>query len=300
MSPRNTKKQADADRYANEQKLETIRNNPDMEIMFIGDEMHARERTPEELARRAALRQANENVRQQNNLENVLEIAATELQSASTVSDDPPDDDWITRLFSIVKDINSEEMQYVWGKILAGEIVAPGSFSLRTLEIVRNMNRVDAETFQKILPYIIKHNATYFLSSNSELNSQYQVYYSDILSLDECGLMNSSGTLSLNLTISGEDSEYCNTDKHLILIKGNDKSVKKVSFQIHVLSNVGIELYNILQHASNANYTMDFAKQIREANKKIPVDISVHEIIADTDDGIKYKLHPTVFFPKGD
>lgn len=40
------------------------------------------------------------------------------------------------------------EMQEVWGRILAGELEQPGSFSKRTLSIVSDMGRDDAESFR--------------------------------------------------------------------------------------------------------------------------------------------------------
>ena len=46
FSPRWTRKQADADAYADDLKLQTIRNNPDMEVIYLNGQMSARERTP--------------------------------------------------------------------------------------------------------------------------------------------------------------------------------------------------------------------------------------------------------------
>ena len=41
------------------------------------------------------------------------------------------------------------------GKILAGEIVSPGNFSLRTLAVVKNINALEAEQFLSIAPYVV-------------------------------------------------------------------------------------------------------------------------------------------------
>lgn len=298
FGPKWTRKQADADAYADERKLQLIRDNPDMEIMYVGDEMHARERSPEALAERAQQRQLAEAIRQEDNLENVLKITSVELQSANTISNDSVDDDWLIRLFSIVKDVNSEEMQYLWGKILAGEIISPGSFSLRTLETVRNMNRKDAETFQKVLPLIVRNNGIYFISSDSDLDSQYGVSYYDILVLDECGLMNSSGTLSLNLTLTGHMQHHCESNERIVVFKSNDAMEKKISFGIYTLTNAGIELYNILQYTANNEYFLNLAKHIWESNKQALMEISVHEINSINDGAINYKREPIETFLK--
>jgi hypothetical protein len=62
---------------------------------------------------------------------------------------DPPDlmadQDWLLRWRECAGSVTVEEMQHMWGQVLAGEIKAPGSFSLRTLELLRNLSRQEAE-----------------------------------------------------------------------------------------------------------------------------------------------------------
>ena len=70
-------------------------------------------------------------------MEAVISNAYAELKDETAVADKSVDIDWISRLFNIVEDIGNEEMQYIWGKILAGEIKNPGKFSLRTLDTIR-------------------------------------------------------------------------------------------------------------------------------------------------------------------
>lgn len=135
------KKQADAQRYSDEKNLQTIRENPDMEIEFVDGKMNAKLRTPEALEYRAEQRVLAELVRQEENIENILNIVAEILQDSKNVSNESVDEDWLTRFFEIAKNISAEDMQFIWGKILAGEIVNPGSFSLRTLEVLRNISR---------------------------------------------------------------------------------------------------------------------------------------------------------------
>ena len=53
FGPTFTKRQAEADAYADARKLKTIRDNPDMEIVYANGQMNARQRTSEALAFRA-------------------------------------------------------------------------------------------------------------------------------------------------------------------------------------------------------------------------------------------------------
>ena len=72
FGPRWTRKQADADAYSDQRKLQTIRENPDMEIVYVNGQLNARERTPEALAYRAGQRMLSDAIREENNIENVF------------------------------------------------------------------------------------------------------------------------------------------------------------------------------------------------------------------------------------
>ena len=41
------------------------------------------------------------------------------------------------RFFDAVGNVSNEELQKLWGKVLAGEMQQPGSCSLRTMEVIR-------------------------------------------------------------------------------------------------------------------------------------------------------------------
>lgn len=96
----------------------------------------------------------------QTNIENILVMAAEDLCETETkISSDeptvPPDPDWVSRYISAAQDISSEEMQSAWAKVLSREVTKPGSFSLRTLEVLKNMTRSEAALFQRIAPYVV-------------------------------------------------------------------------------------------------------------------------------------------------
>ena len=300
FGPHWTRRQADADAYADERKLQTIRDNPDMEVVYVAGEINARKRTPEELAQRAEQRMYSDSIRQEMNIENVIDLAAKELQHASGVSDESVDDDWITRLFSIVKDVSSEDMQYVWGKILAGEIVAPGSFSLRTIETIRNMGKNDAEIYQKILPLVVTIGNQKVITSSQRVLQNHGVKYSDIMLLDECGLVNSSGALSMNHTLSPAMNVMYYTDERILLIKNNSSTELKLSVGVYTLTKAGIELFNILSHGYDNSYILEYAAEIRNQNKKVDIEISVHQIININEDSINYVIEPIEKFEKED
>ena len=84
--------------------------------------------------------------KRQTNIRGVVAKAATELEDKEV----PPtatDHDWAARFFNEVQDVSSEEMQELWAKVLAGEVERPGSTSIRTLGILRDLDQSTAELF---------------------------------------------------------------------------------------------------------------------------------------------------------
>ena len=58
--------------------------------------------------------------KRQQNIENITQIAAEQIELVDSVSEEFVDEDWITRYFNYAQDISNEEMQLLWGRILAG------------------------------------------------------------------------------------------------------------------------------------------------------------------------------------
>ena len=87
--------------------------------------------------------------KRQANIEAVVREAAEELEGKE-VLDHEVDHDWTARFFNDVQDVSSEEMQKLWGKVLAGEVERPGSTSTRTLSILKNLDKTAAVLFRTL------------------------------------------------------------------------------------------------------------------------------------------------------
>ena len=83
------------------------------------------------------------------NIGSVVGRAAEELGDKD-VPDQEPDHDWTARFFNYIQDVSSDEIQSLWAKVLAGEIERPGSVSIRSLSILRNLDQATARLFQRL------------------------------------------------------------------------------------------------------------------------------------------------------
>lgn len=91
-------------------------------------------------------------IRKSKNKVQIAQIAAEEIKHLETGDQvaDTPNEDWMNAFIRVAEDASSEDLQHLFARILAGEVVTPGSFSRRTLRAVSELDKEIAETFAEI------------------------------------------------------------------------------------------------------------------------------------------------------
>ena len=97
---------------------------------------------------RAAYHFANEEMTKQLNMESITEKALPRLDDKA--NPDAMENDWIMNFFDKCRMVSDEDMQQIWAGILAGEANNPGSFSRRTVNLVADLDKRDAELFRNL------------------------------------------------------------------------------------------------------------------------------------------------------
>jgi Protein of unknown function (DUF2806) len=160
----------------------------------------------QDAARRAQERVARLEEKRQQNIETITVQATKELappESQETVSEQPVDEDWVAQFLNHCQDVSNEQMQTVWARILAGEVTQPGSFSLRTLNLVRNMSKEDANLFTRFCSTVWNFLTTLHsvFPDQHEQNERPVVNYSELVHLDSLGLIRLEGVGQVNARI---------------------------------------------------------------------------------------------------
>lgn len=225
-------------------------------------------------------------MQKQQNIESVIAYAYSELENESKVSDEPVDKDWILRFFNSIEDISNEKMQELWGKILAGEIKQPNTYSFRTLDRLKNISQSEAHLFQKIAELVVStKNDLYFVFSDNETLNKYNCFYGEILKLDECGLMNAK-QVGLYLETAKDKTDCIYNKKIIGLFTTERKESQKVNIGAYVLTEAGAQLYKTITVESNFQYMIDNLLNIK--NKVQNCKISAYEIKCIDENRIEY------------
>ena len=87
--------------------------------------------------------------KRQTNITTVVDQAAQQLEG-TIVPTVEPNHDWTARFFREVQDVSSEEMQFLWARVLAGEVREPETTSMRTLDILKDLDERTARLFSRL------------------------------------------------------------------------------------------------------------------------------------------------------
>jgi len=193
--------------------------------------------------------------KRQANIENVTSAAAEELSEEKIVSDASPDDDWIARFFSFAQDIGSKQMQELWGKILAGEIKRPGSYSLRTLDFVKNITKSEAHVLETVGKLALHCGgvAIIVVQDKKWLEKERGIYPGHQFHLSELGIMFPTDLAYRAFKDPNSTEEVFFADDYLLVVKrGEIKS--EVDLTIWKFTGIGKELLPLIQKPFDEQY----------------------------------------------
>ncbi len=231
--------------------------------------------------------------KRQQNIDTVVSNAGNILSNEKNVSSEKVNEDWTTRFFDIVQDVSDNEMQLLWGQILAGEIKQPKSYSLRTLELLRNMTKEEAELFQKVAQFTIVGGNTFILSVQDFFKRK-GILYTDIAKLVEIGLLQQGDFVNQNYMPTNEYGDEISLiyGKKLITIRRKPKS-PKLSIPIKLFSTPGQELVKLVSITPNLDYIQELAKTIKNDNVKV---YCYNIVSTDSNDKITYDNNSMIEF----
>ncbi len=142
-----------------------------------------------DLHRRALNRFVEEEANRQENMEEITKRSIPLLTENSTPEN--IEDDWVTNFFDKSRIVSNEEMQTIWASVLAGEANKPGSFSKRTVNLLGDLDKRDAELFQTLcrLGWIFGGFTPLIFDSQAPIYNDLGINFSSLSHLDSLGLI---------------------------------------------------------------------------------------------------------------
>ncbi|SDZ16208.1 DUF2806 domain-containing protein [Tindallia californiensis] len=264
---------------------EAVNENLNLPTHYSGGDVTIDTTSAQELIQRAGNRFLYQEMKKQQNIESIAAVAYKELENEVQVSEEQVDSDWITRFFNSIEDISDNEMQEIWGRILAGEIKQPNTYSLRTLDKLKNINKTEAFLFEELSKLVVESSSAYFIFDNNETLNKQGLYFSQILDLEECGLI-SAQSLTLNLKISKDITKFILNEELVGIFSTQKEGELKITISIYTLTKAGVQLYKVVKSSTNAQYLIDNLKVYQR--KSTDYNITAHRINFIDESGINY------------
>lgn len=202
----------------------------------------------------------------------VLCIAAQNLRDDAKPQD--IDDDWISEFMDKVRNISDEEFQLIWARILAGEANNPGSFSLRTLEKLKELSKEEAMCFMHIAESIVMNGIEPIILKSDELERGKGLQ--DIMVLSECGILTNSSFLSIKVSLGKNEEKILFYNNNLAVKATNlTDGDKDINFGVYQFTKCGKEILKAIEVSTSNAPILIGAEKLRNEylNENIQIDV---------------------------
>lgn len=194
--------------------------------------------------------------------------------------------DWLMRFFEAVGNISNEELQQLWGRVLANEISRPKSCSLRTLDMIWNMTLEEARAFSTLSQYVMQSGNSYYIDSagffceedgygecHEYIQRKGLSYEEHIIPLIEAGALSTDHDLAIY--INKDHSLEFHNDKLLGVVMNFDDTPVLFKREAYFLTTSGKELYAALKGSNEFEADEEYAllclKQMKQENSEFYV-----------------------------
>ena len=206
-----------------------------------------------------------------------VNVAKAVLAAEADLEDDPQeppdrrvDEDWLFRWRESASKVSAEELRTLWGRLLAGEIKSPGTFSLRTLEFLKNLSKEDADRIAKLAPFVIDSHFV-FRGDESLLESE-GITIGFLLRLQELGIVDSVATpglaKQLKSTVPNEFRLVLVAYTRVLVVTHQDPN-RSAMLEIYRLTSLGREVLRLGAFRPHDAYLRHLGRTIRNCGFKV-------------------------------
>ena len=142
-----------------------------------------------DLHRRAAQRWIQEEAKYQRNMEDIIDKAEPHLNEEA--NPDAMEEEWIANLFDKCRIVSDSEMQSLWARVLAGEANTPGTYSKRTVNLLSDLDKSDAELFTQFCGFgwMFGYVVPLVFDVKAEIYNRHGINFSNLSHLESIGLV---------------------------------------------------------------------------------------------------------------
>ena len=232
-------------------------------------------------ARVNAAQEARKEINVSKAIINAEEVLANDSQ---TPPERAVEEDWLFTWRDYAGRVSVADLQQLWGKILAGEVKSPGSYSIRTLEFLKGLSKDEAEQISKLARFVIEGQIFRSLKQHLEENG---ISFALLLTMQELGLLSGVEAIGLNTKYkSSEPERYVMAlrSNGKVLVVEHDDSTKVLKIEVYLLTAIGNQLLGLGSFEPNLEYLHLAGKEILKQG----FTVHLADWVQDTDNMGRY------------
>jgi hypothetical protein len=198
------------------------------------------ERAVSALVRKAYTQQKNREAVAAAMLDELTEGQPTNSESAPETEALDIDEDWLNVFERHAENASTARMQKLWGRVIAGEVRHPGSYSMRTLRFLSEFSQSDALKFEEFC-----QNAFGDIAPSSIVKPD-DIDLSKLLSLEAAGLIQGASGLGLSKTFTFNNNGVVFLREKDLCIGFRGEPGSSFNVKVIALSPLGEELIGLL------------------------------------------------------
>ena len=172
------------------------------------------------------------------------------------------EEDWLFAWRDYAGRVAAEDLQRLWGSVLAGEVKSPGRYSMRTLEFLKTLSKEEAEAISKLARYSIDGR----IARDQKVYLEAQgIDFGLLLRMQEIGVLSGVEAVGLSITFKTSTNEKflkALLSNGKILIVEHDDPTKTLQLEVYPLSAVGLQILGLGTFEPDLEYLTLVGKQI--------------------------------------
>lgn len=194
------------------------------------------------------------------------------LSAEDALEDDqqqPPDravdEDWLFRWRDSAGKVSSENLRILWGRVLAGEIKSPGTFSLRTLEFLKNLSQEEALQIEKLAPFVINGNFVCKARGAQRILEAEGIAFGFLLRLQDLGVVSGVAGHLKHIIKSADANEFKASliayDRALLVTHDDPK--RTLELEACAVTSLGSQVLRLGAFGAHAKYVRSVGEAIK-------------------------------------
>lgn len=198
----------------------------------------------------------HENMQRELNLGQVLLHTEDLLaEDSSPPSDEAIDPDWLFRWREHASKISRKEVQELWGRLLAGQVKTPSTYSMRAVEFLKDIDANEARLIEELKSFILDESFIY--AGEGEQRLKNSLNFDKLLELQNLGILAGVDALGLQRTIpsrSNSRSEFVLFALPKIIFIEKDEHDNALQLPVLTLTRLGREILSLCIAEANETY----------------------------------------------